>query len=374
MTQIPVFKPLLEVEELEAARQALEMGWLGMGSYVSQFEQALSSLIEADGRYVAAVSTGHAALHLAFLLAGIGRGDEVITASFNNIADLQAILATGAEPVFCDIDSHTLCIDPGAAEALISERTKAIIAMDYACSLCDHEAINALAAEYRLRVVHDAAHSLGSRWKQKAVGSFSDLTIFSFDPVKTITTIDGGAIVVKTEEELKAVREMRLIGMGQPSAVMYQNRRAWTYDVERLGFRYHLANLHAAIGVAQLRKFERIASTRREAFQHYVQHLGGISGLRCPSLESNAVPFIFYILLLEDKREVLREFLRSKGVDTGIHWQPGHHFSLFRNFRKGPLENTERVGKQIVTLPFHSAMERATQDRVIEAIHEFYRC
>ncbi len=374
MTQIPVFKPLLEDEELAAAQRALEMGWLGMGSYVSEFEQTLSSLIEAEDRYVAAVSTGHAALHLAFLLAGIGRGDEVITASFNNIADLQAILATGAEPVFCDIDSHTLCIAPDAAEALISERTKAIIAMDYACSLCDHDAINALAAKYQMRVVHDAAHSLGSRWKEKAVGSFSDLTIFSFDPVKTITTIDGGAIVVKSKDELEAISEMRLIGMGQPSAVMYQNRRAWTYDVKRLGFRYHLANLHAAIGLAQLGKFERIASTRRDAFRYYLQHLGGLQGLRCPSLESDdTVPFLFYVLVLDDRREALREFLRSKGIDTGIHWQPGHHFSLFRNFRTGPLENTEGVGRQIVSLPFHSAMERAMQDRVIDAILSFYR-
>src|SRR3712207_335115 len=172
LAHIPVFAPLLESEELDAAREALELGWLGMGSYVGEFERELAALIEAPDRHVAAVSTGHAALHLGLLLAGVGPGDEVITPSFNNVADFQAILATGAEPVLCDVRDDTLCLDVEKAEELVGPATKAVIATDYACFLCDHDALARLAEREGLRVIHDAAHSLGSRHRGRAVGSF----------------------------------------------------------------------------------------------------------------------------------------------------------------------------------------------------------
>jgi dTDP-4-amino-4,6-dideoxygalactose transaminase len=371
--RIPVFKPLLEREEFEAAERALRLGWLGMGSYVSEFERALARLIEVPDRNVVAVSTGHAALHLSLLLAGLGPGDEVITPSFNNIADLQAILATGAVPVFCDIDPETLCIDVHAADALVSSRTKAVIAMDYACNVCDHAAIREVADRHGLRVLHDAAHSLGSRWQGHAVGSFSDLTIFSFDPIKTITAIDGGAVIVRSSEETSILHEMRLIGMGQAAAVMYENRRAWTYDVARLGFRYHLANLHAAIGLAQFGKFSQIASTRRGTFERYSNALCNCRGLRLPMADmTNIVPFIYPVLVPDGRREALQAHLSSNGVDTGIHWQPGHRFSLFRTCRKGELKNTDRIAAEVMTIPFHSKMDKRDQDRVIEAILGFF--
>ena len=262
---IPVFKPLLEKEEIEGAVEALEMGWLGMGSYVGAFEQAIKDYVEAQDRHVVALSTGHAALHLGLMLAEVGPGDEVITPSFNNIADLQAILATGAKPVFCDIDDDSLCIDLEKAEELIGPKSKAIIVMDYACLICDHDRVGNLAGRHSLRVIHDAAHAFGSTYRGRSIGSFSDVCMFSFDPIKTITCIDGAALVVRTEEEAATLCEMRLIGMGQPPSVMYRNQRAWTYDVTRLGYRYHMANLHAKIGLAQLAKIDKIVSTRRHA-------------------------------------------------------------------------------------------------------------
>ena len=268
-TTIPVFKPLLQDGEYTACQRVLDLGWLGMGSFVGEFEQALETFIGAKDRRVVAVSTGHAALHLALLSMGVGRGDEVITPSFNNAADFQAILATGAQPVFCDIEDDSLCIDLNKAADLIGPKTKAIIVMDYDCILCDHDRVHDLASTYGLRVVHDAAHSFGSQYKGRPVGSFSDVTMFSFDPVKTITCIDGGALVVRSDEDVQRLHEMRLIGMSQPSSVMYTNSRAWTYDMKELGFRYHMANLHAAIGLAQLAKFEFISTTRRAAVRHY---------------------------------------------------------------------------------------------------------
>ena len=374
MESLPVFKPLIEKEEIEAAVKALELGWLGMGQYVGEFEQALRAYIGAEDRHVAAVSTGHAALHIGLRLAGAGPGDEVITPAFNNVADFQAIIANGAAPVFCDIDPDTLCIDLSKAELLISPKTKAVIVMDYDCLLCDHDAVAAFAAKHKVRVIHDAAHSLGSRYKGRKVGSFSDICMFSFDPVKTVTCIDGGALVVKTREELETIHEMRLIGMTQSPSLMYQNQRAWTYDVRQLGFRYHMPNLHGAMGLAQLKKMDRISETRRSACRFYNHALNKIPGVVVPKTDfTDITPFLYYIRVPAETRDSLRSFLRERGIDTGIHWQPGHWFTLFQSCRRGDLSVTDQVGKEILSLPLNSNISEKSLTRVVEGISSFYK-
>jgi len=371
---IPVFKPLLEEEELAACREALEVGWLGPGRYVGEFEAALAAFLDARDRRLVAVSTGHAALHLALLLMGVGEGDEVITPAFNNIADLQAIRATGAQPVFCDILPDTLCIDPAAAEALIGPRTKAIIAVDYACHVCEHDRLADIARRRNVRLLHDAAHAFGSRYKGRTIGSFSDVAMFSFDPVKTITTIDGGALVVRSDDEVRWLREARLIGMGQPAEVMYQNQRAWTYDVAHIGFRYHLANLHAALGLAQLKKMARIARTRLATARRYSSAFSGIEDLAVPPGNfEDIVPFMYYVRVVAERREAFKAHLKAAGVDNGLHWQPGHGFTYFRECRRGPLPITERVAREVVTIPFYSAMRDDEAEHVIAAVTGFFQ-
>jgi len=371
--QIPVFKPLIEAEELEESRLSLKRGWLGMGSDVGKFENEIKEFIQADDRYVVAVSTGHAALHLGLMLMGVGAGDEVITPSFNNVADLQAIIATGAVPVFCDIDYETLCIDLKKAEQLVSSKTKAMIVMDYDCILCDHDAVNDFSQKYNIRILHDAAHSFGSMYQNKMVGSFSDITMFSFDPVKTITCIDGGALVVKTEEEMLRLHEMRLIGMAQPANIMYKNSRAWTYDVETLGFRYHMANLHAAIGSAQIKKMDKITKSRQEICRFYSEQLGQINLIKTPKSDFEGItPFLYYILVPAEKREQLRQFLSEKSIDTGIHWQPGHTFTMFKTCRCSELIVTEKIAAQVLSLPLHSMMSLDTANYIVENIFDFF--
>ena len=371
---IPVFKPVLDESEIGAAVASLEAGWLGMGKSVGEFETMLGEYLGLDmDRHVVAVNTGHSALHLGLLLAGVGEGDEVITPSFNNISDLQAILACGATPVFCDILEDTLCIDPDQVEELISPRTKCIIAMDYACFTARHEKIGAIAKRNGLRVIHDAAHSLGSFHGNRKIGADSDICMFSFDPVKTITCIDGGALVVRGEEAVRSLQEMRLIGMGQPSEVMYENRRAWTYDVRQLGFRYHMANLHAAIGLAQLAQIDEFIETRRKACRRYNRRLSNLPGLSVPQTDfSTVAPFIYFVRVRNEQRQEFRDFLSTGGIDTGIHWQPGHAFSLFRDRPRGSLEVTEVVGKEILTLPLHSHMSLDLVDRVCDQIECFF--
>ncbi|QTN31327.1 DegT/DnrJ/EryC1/StrS family aminotransferase [Akkermansiaceae bacterium] len=370
---IPVFKPLIGPEELGAARESLEQGWLGMGASVGAFEDGLAEFLELRDRHVVAVNTGYSALHLAFLLADVGPGDEVITPSFNNIADFQAILATGAKPVFCDILDETLCIDVAKAAELVTPRTKAIVAMDYDCCLADHGAVSALAAKHGIRVVHDAAHSFGSHLNGKKVGSFSDLCMFSFDPVKTITTIDGGALVVRTEEEVAKMHEMRLIGMSQPAKVMYGNQRAWTYDVSRIGYRYHMANLHAAIGLSQLKKMPEISRSRQDACKLYNELLAGVEQVRTPLSDfAEVTPFLYYIRVAAEHRQPLRDHLKAEGIDTGIHWQPGHWFSLLAEERRGDLGVTDKAGHEILSLPLHSLMPDSVVERVCASISGYF--
>jgi dTDP-4-amino-4,6-dideoxygalactose transaminase len=370
---IPVFKPLIEKEEIQASRESLEMGWLGMGSYVSSFEQKIKEIIGADDRHVAAVSTGTAGLHIALLVAGVGPGDEVIVSSFNCAADFQAITWVGADIVFCDCDDRTLAIDLARAAELVGPKTKAMIVMDYDCILCDHDAIAAFAQKYDIRIIHDAAHSFGSHYKGKMVGSFSDICVFSHDPVKTVTCLDGGTVVVRTQEELKYVHELRLLGMQQPSEVMYKNQRAWTFDLERVGYRYHMLNMHAAIGLAQLNKLDVIAETRRAACRNYNAMLAGIPKVKTPQTDFEGVnPFLYYVRVPGNHRDSLRDHLKQNGVDTGIHWQPGHWFSLWKHCKAGDLSVTDRVGKEILSLPLHSKIPPAIIEEVSNKIRAYF--
>jgi len=373
--QIPVFKPFIEKEEIAAAVESLELGWLGMGSYVKQFEDHVAAVCELDvasDRHVVAVSTGHAAIHLSLLLLGVGPGDEVITPSFNNAADFQAIRACGANPVFVDIRESTLCIDTTKVEELITEKTKCIIAMDYDIFICDHDELSEIANRHKIPVLHDAAHSFGSSYQGRPIGNQHAFTMFSFDPVKTITCIDGGAIVVKGLENVQRLHAKRLIGMTQPATQMYTNSRAWTYNIEELGFRYHMANLHAAIGISQIKKIDEIRISRQLTCQRYYEALSGLDWIEAPCNDFATVnPFLYYIRVLNGKRTELRDYMKDKGVDTGIHWQAGHSFTYFKDCYRGPLDVTDKITKEIVSLPLHSRMMSESVERVINAIRSF---
>lgn len=375
MIQVPVFKPLIEQEEIAAAVKALELGWLGMGSFVNELEQKLSTYLglEEAGKHLALVNTGHSALHLALVVAECGPGDEVIVPSFCCVSDFQAILSVGAEPVLCDSLDESLTIDVDSAETMVTPRTKAVIAMDYGSQLCDHDRVAAFAAKHGLRVIHDGAHTFGSKYKGRMVGSFSDMTMLSFDPVKTMTCLDAGALIVSSEDELRRIHELRILGMGQPPSVMYQNKRAWTFHVDDIGFRYHLINMHGAIGLAQLAKMDRISATRRAAYRFYLDNLSAIPGLRIPAVDlENVTPFIFYVRVAAEIRDAFRTYLGECGVDTGVHWQPGHHFKILDGCRRSDLSVAHKAGQEIVTLPLHSNMAREHQQQVVDAVRGFF--
>lgn len=371
---IPVFKPFFDQNEIQASVESLELGWLGPGSYVRDFEHGIADLLCVDPAQVVAVNTGTSAVHLGLISCGVGQNDEVITPSFNNIADFQSIIAQGAKPVFCDIKEADLTIDISKVESLITDKTKAIICIDYGSALCDYFGLKAIADRYGIKVLYDAAHSFGSqRDDGTMVGSEADITCFSFDPAKNISCIDGGAIIYQSLDLAEKARYMRLLGQMQNQTTLYSNTRSWTYDVQDVGFRYHLANLHGAIGIKQLEKLEVIKTRRQEIFRTYIDKLNNVDGVVLPpSVGDGTLPFIFVVRILNERRDDFRDYMKSQDIDIGVHWRPGHHFSLFKDCRKGDLSVTEKIGNQIATIPMYPDLSFDQQTKIIFAIKSFF--
>jgi dTDP-4-amino-4,6-dideoxygalactose transaminase len=285
------------------------------------------------------------------------------------------VLATGAEPVLCDVLDDSLCIDARSVDAVLSSRTKGVIPLDYGSSLYDAPALAEVIDGRGIRVVHDAAHSFGSSVGGAPVGTASDLCIFSFDPVKVLTAIDAGILVMSSEHELRAARELRLLGSDQPSGVMYLNSRTWDYDAVRVGFRYHLSNIHGCLGANQIGKLDRVRTNRQQSCRQYVDRLKGIDIVSLVSTEfDDLCPFLFAIRVPGETRDDLRAFLTERGIDTGVHWRPAHEHTHFRQLRQSPVPVSTAAGAELVSLPLHSSpMPESMVDRVCEGILAFYR-
>jgi dTDP-4-amino-4,6-dideoxygalactose transaminase len=368
---IPVFQPHLGIDTVKAVLDALDVGWLGMGATTRQFEESLQQWLGTD-RHVVATMTGSAALHLGLLLAGVGPGDEVILPSFNFIADVQAVLWCGATPVFCDIEEQTLGLDPERIVELISPRTKAIMPLHFAGISCDLAAIHEVSAANMLRVIEDATHALGTTVGRRKIGASGDIACFSFDPVKVMTSIDGGAVTCRREEDAATLHRLRLLGIEKDTEERYRNRRAWEYDVISPGFRAHMTNINAAVGLSQLARIDEFLGNRRRDCRAYSEAFADLEWLRPVADTFDEVgPFIYTVRVLDGQREVFIEHLRHRGIATGIHFLPLHEKSLCRGFPRGPMDVTERLGREIVTLPLWSTMPREKRDQVIEAVLSF---
>jgi dTDP-4-amino-4,6-dideoxygalactose transaminase/RimJ/RimL family protein N-acetyltransferase len=372
---IPVFKPHIGSETIKAATDALDMGWLGMGSLVKEFEESIASYLELEApRQAVAVNTCTSALHLALLLAEVGPGDEVITPALNNIGDFQAIGMCGARPVFADIREDDLGLDPVSVEEMIGPKVRAIIALHYTGIPCHIREIREIARRRGIRLIEDAAHATGTRVFGRPIGAEGDLACFSFDAIKTLTCIDGGLVVTARPEEAARLYPLRLLGMTQPNERLYANSRAYQFDVCGQGFRYHLANLHAAIGLSQLKALPTFIANRRSYCALYRSMLDDVPGILTPSSDfADASMFVFVIRVLGGKRSELAAHLRSRGIDTGIHWVPGNRHQWLRGARGADkLPVTDRVGDEILTLPLWSFMTPSIIAEVASAIREFF--
>ena len=280
---VPLFVPYTGPEVQTAAQEALEAGFLGQGALTHRFEQELSTWLGLEDRFLVAVSSCTSALQLGCLLAGAGPGDEVICPAMTYCAGLQAVTATGASIVFADCEDETMGIDPDAARELVGPRTKAIMPMHYTGVVCRIDEILELAADAGIRVVEDAAQALGSHRDGRRIGSFGDLTCFSFDPVKVITTLEGGAIITSDEHEVQRLQQYRLLGIDKDTIERMKRERQWDYDVVQQGFRFHLGSIPAAIGLAQLAMIDTLLENRRSYCRRYSEAFAPISEIRTPS-------------------------------------------------------------------------------------------
>lgn len=371
--RIPVFVPHIGVDTLKHLTDALDVGWLGMGALTKEFEDRIAAYLELDGRHVVATNTGTSALHLALLVAGVGPEDEVITPSFNYVADHQAVRMCGAEVVMCDVREADLGIDVEKAEGLITEHTKAIIPLSFAGIPCDLDGVYRLATKHHLRVVEDDCHAFGSTLGGRKLGSFGDIACFSFDPVKILTSIDGGCLVVNSTEELERLHRLRLLGVDKDTTIRYKNKRAWDYDVVDQGFRYHLTNILASVGISQIKRVDEFIRSRRRVCQAYNQAFSRLDGVKVPNSDfTNVSPFIYSLRVLDGRREAFIEHLRDRGIDAGIHFVPVHKHTAFRNARRSDMEVTDRVVEEVVTVPLHSNMAVEDIDRVVDGVCTFF--
>lgn len=373
MEKIPVFVPTIGLDTRQHLDDALNVGWLGMGSSTKEFEDRISNFLELNERYVVATNTGTSALHIALLAAGIGPEDDVITTSFNYVADHQAIKMTGANVVMCDIRNDNLGIDCEKAEALITSKTKAILPLHFAGIPCDQKGVYQLANKYGLRVIEDACHAFGTKINGRRIGSYGDIVCFSFDPVKIITSIDGGCVVVNNKEELQRLHHLRLLGVDKDTTERYKNKRSWDYDVVSQGYRYHLTNIMASVGISQIKRIDEFIKSRQKVCQAYNKAFGVIGGLKVPQSDfSDVSPFIYSLRVLNGKREMMIEHLSKLNIDVGIHFIPVHKHAYFANAKRGDMTITDNVVKEVLTLPLHSNMKPDFIQRVIEGVTSFF--
>lgn len=371
MKKIPVFSPLIDESMLNHIDYAFKKKWLGMGSFTKEFEERISKYLKLNNRYVICTNTGTSALHLGLKVAGIKKNDEVITPSFNYVADHQAIKMAGGDVVMCDIDEHNLGINCENIIELISERTKAIIPLSFAGIPFDQR-LYKIAKKYNLRVIEDATHSFGTSVQQKKIGSYGDITCFSFDPVKVITSIDGGCVIVNNKKERDSLRNFRFLGVDKETEYRYKNKRAWDYDVITEGYRYHLTNILASVGISQIKKINQIISSRRKVCCKYNESFKNLPNIIIPNSDFSEIsPFIYYLRITDNKRKKFIEHMDSLGIDLGIHFNPVHKHKFFKKCKKGKMKNTDKISKEIVTIPLHSFMNENSINRVIKAVKKF---
>ena len=349
---IRLSKSCLSDAEKKAVMGVLDREKLGMGAEVQLFEEALT---EFFGRPSVCVVNGTAALHLALQTCGIGLGDEVLVPSLTYIASFQAISATGAKPVACDISSATFLLDLEDAKERITKKTKAIMPVHYTGGVEYLDAVYTFARKHNLKVIEDAAHAFGTTYKGKRVGSFGEVACFSFDGIKNITSGEGGCVVTHDTDILKKIKDARLLGVEKDTDQRYKDERSWGFDAIDQGWRYHMSNIMAAIGIEQLKRFHDFSRKRQLLARQYDQLFMEHPIIQfVPRDYDTVVPHIYVVRIagMKNRKQVQQELLVN-GVEVGYHYHPNHWLSFFKDKNRKPLMVTDSVFPELITLPLH---------------------
>jgi perosamine synthetase len=364
--QVGLSAPWLDEREAELVEEVLRSGRLSLGPTIERFEEAFAEAVGAP--YSAAVSSGTSGLHLLCVAAGLGPGDEVITSPYSFVASANCAIYEGATPVFADIDAHTLNLDPAAVEAAVTERTKAVVAVDIYGYPCQLDELRAICDRHGLVLIQDACEALGARYRGEPVGSQGPSAVFAFYPNKQITTGEGGMVTTHSEEEHRLLVSLRNQGRTDSGG--------WL-EHARLGFNYRLDDIRAAIGLGQLEKLGDILALRRSAAERYHSLLGGIEGLTLPcedDAEHERSWFVYVVALPHgtDREAVIAE-LDARGVQTARYLPCIHLQSYMRErygFREGLCPVAEDASARTLALPFHTRIEDDDQAYVAEALRE----
>lgn len=359
---IRLSKSSISDAEISNVISVLKKEYLGMGEEVRKFEIELEKYF---GRGVVCVNSGTSALHLALQAIGVGPGDEVLVPSLTYVATYQAISATGAIPVSVDVSEDSLLISADDARSKLTNNTKAILPVFYASNTSCIEEVYSFAEKNNLRVVEDAAHCFFNLHKGRKLGSFGDIVCFSFDGIKNITSGEGGCVVTSDKAVLKRIQDARLLGVEGDSDNRNQGKRTWSFDVKFQGWRYHMSDVMAAIGRAQLKRVEEFSIKRRALAQRYVEKLLDFPKVSLVNKNfDEVVPHIFVVRVKD--RDATRDKLLERGVQTGIHYVPNHFHSLYQTKQSLPV--TEKVFRELLTLPLHVDLNFEDIDFVVDQL------
>ena len=362
--QVPLSRPWLDEREEKLVLDVLRSGRLSLGPTIDRFEETFAAAVGAP--YAAAVSSGTAGLHLLCITSGVGPGDEVITSPYSFVASANCAIYEGATPVFADIDPRTLNLDPAAVSAAVTDRTRAVVAVDIYGYPCELDELRAICDRHGLALIQDACEALGARYRGQLLGSQGPPAVFAFYPNKQITTGEGGMVTTHSEDEWRLLRSLRNQGRADSGG--------WL-EHARLGFNYRIDDVGAAIGIGQLEKLEEILTRRAAVAARYAELLDGVEGLElpCSDDDEHQRSWFVYVVALpsgSDREEVIRE-LDGRGVQTARYLPCIHLQSYMQErygFRAGLCPIAEDMSLRTLALPFHPLLDEDDQAHVAESL------
>ncbi|MBO0826805.1 MAG: aminotransferase class I/II-fold pyridoxal phosphate-dependent enzyme [Streptosporangiales bacterium] len=368
---LPYGRQSISEDDVEAVSRVLRGDWLTTGPAVSSFEKRLSEW--AGGAECVSVTSGTAALHVAYAACGVGPGDEVVTSPITFVATASGAMLHGARVVFADVDEDTALLDPDAAKAAVTTRTKVITAIDYAGQPADYDALRDVAEAGSALLLDDAAHSIGSTYQGEPIGSVADVTTFSFFPTKNLTTAEGGAVATTDPVIAKRARRFRNIGLvREREDLRHPDEGGWHQEVHALGLNYRLPDVLCALGEAQLRRLADFKARRARLVARYRELLADVDGVRLLRVRPDVDPVwhLFPVRIGDGRRRTVYDRMRAAGVGVQVNFIPVYRHPVFEDlgYRRGMCPNAEAFYAEELSLPLFPDLTDSDQDRVVDAL------
>ncbi|MFI0417770.1 aminotransferase class I/II-fold pyridoxal phosphate-dependent enzyme [Spongiactinospora sp. 9N601] len=365
---LPYGRQSIDGDDVRAVCEVLSGDWLTTGPQVAAFEAELARW--AGGVPCVSVTSGTAALHTAYVAAGIGPGDEVVTSPLTFVATASTATLLGAQVVFADVEPDTANLDPAAAHAATTARTKVVTAVDYAGHPADYDALRKVTDAAGALLVADAAHAIGSRYRDRPVGSLADLTTFSFFPTKTVTTAEGGAVAATDPRRLEAAARFRNHGLVRDRELLrHPDEGGWHQEVVTFGLNYRLPDVLCALGVNQLRRLPAFRARRAALVARYDAVLGGLDGLATPARRAYADPawHLYPVRVRGGRRREVYDRMRAAGIGVQVNYIPAYWHPVYEDlgYRRGMCPHAEAYYAEQLSLPLYPGLTDADQDRVL---------